>query len=210
MANKRPLVTGGATGKQELPSADSINIPGGVSSGQSSAPTAWFHAGAGTSTVPPVQLTAGTNLSTPSNGAIEYDGQYYITLDGARYALSGSVAGRATGQTAANSSVVTLTVGASDASFEVSANVLVTTSSGENFSVAVDYTDEGNTARTHTMNFFVVAGTLRQVIASPNGAIPYGGVPMHIRCKASTTITIKSAGTFTGCTYNIEGRIRKI
>lgn len=120
------------------------------------------------------------------------------------------VSGRATAQTAANSSVATLTVGGSDASYIVSANILVTTSSAENFNGQVTYTDEGNTSRTVNMAFSDLGGTLSPIVRFSNGAISYSGVPLHIRCKASTSITIKTAGTFTGSTYNVEGRIVKI
>lgn len=120
--------------------------------------------------------------------------------------------GRATGQTAANASVATYTVGAADGSFYVSANVLVTTSSAESFTVTVSYTDEGNTARTLTFNFQTIGGTIGTTVAFANGAVPYEGVPVHLRCKASTAITIKTAagGTYTGCTYNVEGSITQI
>jgi hypothetical protein len=119
--------------------------------------------------------------------------------------------GRSTGQTAAVASVATLTVGGADASYEVSVNVLVTTSSSENFTAKVDYTDEGNTARTVTLNFSTLDATVSATIRFSNGAIPYAGIPLHIRCKASTAITVKTvAGTFTGCTYNVEGKIRQL
>lgn len=123
--------------------------------------------------------------------------------------LYSATAGRATGQTAANTSVATYTVGSADATFVVSANVLVTTSSSEAFTVRVTYTDEGNTSRTVKLSFSASDGTLTSAIASANGATPYGGVPMHIRCKASSTITIDTAGVFTGCTYNVEGIIQQ-
>ncbi len=120
--------------------------------------------------------------------------------------------GRATAQVAANASVATYTVGASDGSFLVSANILVTTSSAEAFTATCTYTDEGNTSRTLTLNFSILAGTLSPNIAFANGAVPYEGLPAHIRCKASTAITIKTAagGTYTGCTYNVEGAITQI
>ena len=118
--------------------------------------------------------------------------------------------GRATAQTAANTNVVTLTNGASDASFEVSANVLVTTSSAENFNIKVDYTDEGNTARTFNLNVTEPTGVNTANIRFTNGTVPYSSSVQHIRAKASTSITIKTSGTFTGCTYNVEGRITKI
>lgn len=120
------------------------------------------------------------------------------------------VSGRSTGQTAAVSSVATLTVGGSDASYWVSGNVLVTTSSGENFNVKCDYTDESNTARTLNLNVQILDGSVTANIRFSNGAVPYHISPIQIRCKASTAITIKTSGTFTGCTYNVEGRIVKI
>ena len=118
--------------------------------------------------------------------------------------------GRATGQTAANTNVVTLTNGAADASYEVSANVLVTTSSAENFNIKVDYTDEGNTARTFNLNVTEPAGAVTANIRFTNGAVPYSTGAQHIRAKASTDIKIYTTGSFTGCTYNVEGRITKI
>lgn len=118
--------------------------------------------------------------------------------------------GRVTAQTAANASVATYTVGAADASYLVFANVLITASTTFNFTVTVAYTDEGNTARTLTLNFSQLAGTLITAITNILGAGPYEGVPLHIRAKASTTITIATTGTFTSVTYNAEGRIVQI
>lgn len=51
------------------------------------APTARLHLPAGTSTAntAPLKLTAGTNLGTPEDGAIEFDGTHvYITISGSR------------------------------------------------------------------------------------------------------------------------------
>lgn len=119
--------------------------------------------------------------------------------------------GRATAQTAANASVSTYTVGAADGTFMVSANVLVTTSSAESFTVTCAYTDEGNTARTITLPFVLVAGAaIVTTIAFANGAVPYEGFALHIRAKTATAITIATTGTFTGCTYNCEGFIQQI
>ena len=120
--------------------------------------------------------------------------------------------GRTVGATAAVASVATYTVGASDGSFIVSANVLVTTATTHAFTVTVAYTDEGNTARVLTLQFSNLAGTLLTSIANAAGAVPYEGVPVHIRCKAATTITIASAagGVYTSVAYNIEGTITQI
>jgi hypothetical protein len=126
--------------------------------------------------------------------------------------LPGIVArGRATAQTAANASVATFTVGGADASFEVSANVRPTTATTHSFTVTCAYTDEGNTARTATLTFFLVAGSaLVTAVANGAGTVPHHGIPIHIRCKAATTITIATTGTFTTVVYNVEACIRKI
>lgn len=121
------------------------------------------------------------------------------------------VSGRSTAQTAAVASVATLTVGGADASYMVSGNILVTTSSAESFSINVDYTDEGNTARSAIIPIIRIAtGAFIGTTISVSGAVPYPSASLQIRCKASTSITIKTTGTFTGCTYNVEGRITKI
>lgn len=118
--------------------------------------------------------------------------------------------GRLTAQTAAVASVAPYTVGATDGSFIVSANILVTTATLHNFTCTVTYTDEGNTSRTLTLNFSTIAGVLSPTIANAGGAAPYEGVPLHIRAKASTAITLATVGTFTTVIYNVEGSITQI
>jgi len=120
------------------------------------------------------------------------------------------VSGRSTGQTAAVASIATLTVGGADATYLVTGNVLVTTSGSENFNMKVDYTDEGNTARTLNLNVQDLAGVVTTNVRFGAGATPYSCNPTHIRCKASTSITVKTVGTFTGVTYNAEGYIMRI
>lgn len=119
-------------------------------------------------------------------------------------------AARSVGATGAVGSVATFTVGAADGSFEVSANVLVTTASSHNFTVTVTYTDEGNNARTTTLYFEPGnGGALSTAIINTNGAVPYHGIPLHIRAKAGTTITIGTTGTFTTVTYNVDGLVKQ-
>ena len=71
-----------------------ITASGNVGIGSSS-PTAKLNIAAGTATVAPLQLTSGTNLSTPLSGAIEYDGSnlYYTDSTAARHTLSSSSGG---------------------------------------------------------------------------------------------------------------------
>ena len=114
--------------------------------------------------------------------------------------------GRATAQTAANTSVSTFTVGAADGSFEISANVNVTVSTTHNFTVTVAYTDETNTARTQTLVFSDLTGVFLTAITNVTGAGPYAGVLTTIRAKSATTITIATTGVFTTVTYNVQGQ----
>jgi hypothetical protein len=120
--------------------------------------------------------------------------------------------GRTVGATAAVASIATYTVGAADSSFEVKANVLVTTATNHTFTLTCAYTDEGNTARTLTLPFVLVAGSaIVNSVANATGAVPYMGIAVNIRCKAATAITIASAagGTYTTVVYNAEGIIKQ-
>ncbi len=189
-------------------SAQQIGI-GGLTS-----PTARLHIAAGTATAntSPLKLNSGTLLTAPEAGAIEFltDLFYATTTTGTiRRALVAASTGRKTAQNSAQT-LATYTLGASDASFVVSANILVTTATTHNFTVTCSYTDEGNTARVLTLSFTLVAGgAFVTAVANGNGAVPYMGIPQHIRCKASTTITIATTGTFTTVTYNGEGLIQQ-
>ncbi len=113
---------------------------------------------------------------------------------------------RKTAQTGAINTMATYTNGATDATFTIFANVLVTTATSHNFQVQVSYHDEGNTARTSAL--FFTSGS--NVIPDGGGAVPYEAAAITIRAKASTTITIKTAGTFTTVVYNIEASIAQI
>jgi len=177
-----------------------------------SAPTALLSISGGTTTVPPLGLTSGTNLTTPLAGAFEYNGvNLFFTPSGTtRKTASLYQVARSTAQTGANASVTTWTVGANDGTFLVSANVLVTASTTHAFTVTCTYTDEGNTSRTVTLTLSQLGGTLGTSVANTAGTVPYEGIPLHIRCKAATTITIGTTGTFTSVTYNVEGSIAQI
>lgn len=115
--------------------------------------------------------------------------------------------GRSTAQTGDVASVAAYTMGAADGSVIVSCNLLMTAFTAGTQSVQIAYTDEGSTARTLTLTVSSVGGALGTTIGA-TGA--FEGVPLHLRCKASTAITIKTVGTaFTG-TYNVEGNIMQI
>lgn len=119
--------------------------------------------------------------------------------------------GRVTAQSAANASISTFTVGAADASFEVSGNMNVTVSTTLATTLTCTYTDESNTARSMILPIAPLSGTFTAAGAiSGAGASVWHTSVMHIRCKAATVITIlTSAGTFTGVTYTAEGIIKQ-
>lgn len=107
----------------------------------------------------------------------------------------------------------TYTVGAADGTFEVSGNVLVTTSTTHSFSLDVSYTDESNVARVLILPMTQLAGAFITggLITNVTGAGPYEAPVITIRCKTATAITIRvSAGTFTTVVYNSEGVIKQI
>ena len=125
-----------------------------------------------------------------------------------------AASGRAAGVVnAATASVCTLLVGGVDASYEILMNVCVTTSTTHTFTCECAYTSEDNQARVITMPFRLVGDTtaLTSSIAAA-AAVPYHGVPLLIRCKTNTTITLRTqaAGTYTAVTYNVEGWIQKM
>ena len=208
VANLR-LGTNGDNIRVFIPTAGNMSLMKG-----NTAPSSKLHIGAGSATAntAPLQFDSGALETVARAGVMEFlTDAYYatVTTNAIRKMIVAGTTGRATAQTAAVASVATYTLGAADQTFEVSANVLVTTSSAENFTVTCAYTDEGNTARTVTLNFQILAGTIGTAINFANGAVPYEGVVVHIRCKASTAITIATTGTFTGATYNVEGVIKR-
>ena len=136
-------------------------------------------------------------------------GQQDLPLLGST-AYGTSTVGRFIAQTAAKTVLTMTTTVATDETYLVSANVNVTTATAHSFTVTATYTDETNTSRTLTLPFVALAGTTLTTITNVTGAGPYEGVPVHIRCKANTTITIASVGTFTTVTYNIEAHIRHL
>lgn len=123
------------------------------------------------------------------------------------------VSGRVTAQAATSGTIATITP-AADGSFDVCANVLVTTATTHTFNVLCTYTDEGNTARSTILPFRLVGSTtaLASSVTNANGTVPYMGVPVRIRVKAATAITIltDAAGTYTTVVYNAEGTIRQV
>lgn len=155
-------------------------------------------------TVPAGTLASGSSVYSESGKVIHMDSL------GNKWGIR--AIGRSIAQSAAVGSVVTYTHTPADGTFEVSANVLVTATSGTtSVSVTCAYQDEGGTNRTATLSFIRVGGTaIDTLITNANGTVPYHGIPIHIRAKAGQAITLATTGTFTTVTYNVEGIIRQL
>lgn len=196
-----PMLAIGATPGQ---TAGTINIPNSV----------YFRArnAANSADIAAFRIDNANHLSLAGSGAMFIENTVgsvnSITTAGTGIPLIRATA-RSLAQTGAVASVATLTPTA-DTTLIVNANVLVTTATTHTFTVTCSYTDEGNTARVATMSFQLLAGgTPVTSITNTNGTVPYMGVPMMIRAKASTAVTIATTGTFTTVTYNVEGNIQQ-
>lgn len=119
--------------------------------------------------------------------------------------------GRSTAQIAAVASVAAYTNAATDGTFVVYGNVNVTAATTASITMTCTYTDETNTSRTATFSFVQngVAVPI-QTITNVTGVGAYAGMPLTIRSKASTSITLATTGTFTSVTYNVGGSIQQI
>lgn len=157
----------------------------------------------------PATSLGNTKIRLDSNGSI---------LVTSQSGVGGSPVIVASGRTlaatnAAVASVATYTVGASDGSFIVSANLRVTTATTHAFTVECAYTDETNTTQVATFELIQSTGAAFSVsVTNANGTVPYIATPLHIRCKAGTSITIRTqaAGIYTGVVYNVEGLIEQV
>lgn len=115
--------------------------------------------------------------------------------------------GRQTAQVAADANVFTFTLPAADHSYLITSNILVTASTLHSFTTTCSYTDESNTARVLTLNYSQLTGAFVTAITNGTGASAYEGVPVQIRCKASTNVVVATTGTFTSVTYNVEAAL---
>jgi hypothetical protein len=162
-------------------------------------------------------IGAGLTLTTPNIGA----------ATGTSLALAGTITGyngiatagngvsairaaaHLVGQTAAVASVATYTAPV-DTTLIVDVSILVTTSSGENFTVAMSYTDSNGTPRVATLPLRLLTGVNVLVVNFANGAIPYAGASQQFRVTGGTAATVSTQGTFTGCTYRISANIKEV
>lgn len=108
-----------------------------------------------------------------------------------------------------NATITSYANPAADGDYEVSAQINVTAATVISTSINVTYTDANNNAQTMIMPLVAQAGSFISgglVIATGT----YESPVIHIRVKASTTITIlTAAGTFTSVTYSASGKIQQ-
>ena len=117
MANKRPLATGGASGIQEVPDADTVNLLGGLSVGTASAPDASTILDIVSTTkglgLPSVTTAQKLAIASPREGAEVYDSSLkgVCTWDGEKwYRQSQKTAATvAAGAGAGTSPIITIT-----------------------------------------------------------------------------------------------------
>lgn len=70
-----------------------IDKLGGISNTGSAASNTYCALRAGTTTIPPLKITSGTNMTSPAGGTIEYNGSHYETgINSIRYGKGGVVA----------------------------------------------------------------------------------------------------------------------
>jgi hypothetical protein len=115
--------------------------------------------------------------------------------------------GRFAGVVAAAQTVFAFQVPGIDTSYELEANLNITTLGSGNINVQVVYTDETGAVRTAFQVFQLVNGSTQTALAT---AAAFMGYVTRIRAKAGTTVTMSTTGTFTGCTYNVEGRATRV
>lgn len=155
----------------------------------------------------------GVNNLVIGGGLVAFNNSKVSAYNGVTSAGWGVPAIYAAANITAQSSNATITSyvnGAADGDFEVSGQVNVTVSTVTSTTLTVTYTDVSNTTRTMILPIQQLAGSFIAAGAI-TGVGSWESPVMHIRAKASTTITIlTSAGTFTGVTYSASGVIRQL
>lgn len=106
--------------------------------------------------------------------------------------------------------ITSYTNGAADGTYRVSAQVNVTAVTALSTTVTCTYTDKSNTSRVMIMPVQQLTGSfIAGGLITGTGA--WETPVMHIRCKASTAITIATtAGTFTGVTFSADAIIQQV
>ena len=159
--------------------------------------------------------TAGVfTFTAPSSGTFSFN-KPFSSLNGVTLAGLGVPGVVASAPISAQSAAATITSyanPATDADFDVRAQMSVTASTTLVTTLTCTYTDVANVARTMILPVVSVSGTFVAAGAITGAGASIWETPvMHIRAKASTTITLlTSTGTFSGVTYSASGIITKL
>ena len=113
-----------------------------------------------------------------------------------------STAGSTTAQTAPNANIAQVTVGASDTTYVVHANVLCTAYTSGNLNINVVYTDIlGNVITVPVQGHFTSGYGI-----NVSGLGNFEGQSINVHAKGGTTVTVTTSGTFV-MTYNAYAAI---
>lgn len=156
-------------------------------------------AGTATANTAPLKFTAGTNLTTPEAGAVEYDGKsFYMTRTSTRRKVQLSNDTITSSTTVANTVVeTTLFTGTIPANATSVGDILRFTDLG--------YYSTANGADTFTMRFKVGATTICTITSS---AANVTNVPWHSKFTA-TVRSIGASGTLIGFAENDTNAVNK-
>jgi hypothetical protein len=146
------------------------------------------------------------NEVCPTAGITVYKG--VVTQGWGVPAIYGS--GRITAATASTATVASYTVGASDGTFLVSANINVTTTGTFSLQAKCSYTDETGASRSQNLPVIKADGTIVSTGSITTSVEAWTGMPVRIRAQAGTTITIFTSAARTSGVWNVEGDIIQV
>ena len=156
--------------------------------------------------------TLALTLDTSQNATFAKEIVGYNGLTTAGLGVAVPVASANITAQSSNATITSFANPATDADYEVAAQMSVTASTTLITTLTCTYTDVASVSRTMIMPIVPLTGTFVAAGAITGAGASVWETPhMHIRAKASTTITLlTSAGTFTGVTYSASGTIIKL
>jgi len=144
-----------------------------------------------------------SNLPKPTN---------YNGIPTVQYGLPPIVAyERRVGQIAALTGLASYSVpAAADVTLLATFEIMVTVSGTHSFQTNLIFTDTGGTGRTIQLDSAGVNAQYDVQVGQAQGAVPYCGRLYSVRCKAGTTVSFTTTGTFTSVTYEMSGTFLQV
>jgi hypothetical protein len=204
------FVPSGMTGDYTLTLPSSPGSANQVLKTDGTGVTSWtntFILGAGTATVAPLQLTSGTNLTTPSAGAMEYDGKlaYFTPANTSRALLPNHFYYRK------NTSTTLSNATGNQSIFGLTSGVTLAASTIYEIDGEFQLTTTGTTSHTESFGFVLTTATLSNMGVTvdrwiTNNTAATGRMALFLTAVAPTAITaaITTAQT---AVYRIRGTI---